>query len=52
MGSHFCGYEEVTRAQNGHRRGDGQSLEVVHVDGSDVVAVLFQSNAVPGDGVN
>jgi hypothetical protein len=47
LSSHFGGYKEVTGAQNGHRRGNGQSFEVVHVDGSDVVTVLFQCNAVP-----
>lgn len=51
LSSHFGGYEEVTRAQDGHGGGDRQSLEVVHVDGCHVVAVLLQGNTVPGDAV-
>lgn len=46
LSSHFGGYEEVPRAQNGHGGCNGQSLEVVHADGSDGVSVLFQSNTV------
>jgi hypothetical protein len=46
LSSHFGGYKEVPRAQNGHGGCNGQSLEVVHADGSDGVSVLFQSNTV------
>jgi|LauGreSuBDMM15SN_2_FD.fasta_scaffold280633_2 hypothetical protein len=46
LSSHFGGYEEVPRAQNGHGGCNGQSLEVVHADSSDGVSVLFQSNTV------
>jgi hypothetical protein len=51
LGSHFGGYKEVTRAQDGHSRGDRQSLKVVHVDSCYVVPVLLQGNTVPGDAV-